>query len=95
MGRLCMQVDGKAGPYEFITYAQAGEMVAGVGAALMAAGLEARRKCAIYGVNCVEWMIAMQVSKFPRFACMPNCGPALGPPQLLSVPAWHALSVAN
>ena len=57
-----MQVDGKAGPYEFLTYAEVGELVAGIGAALMAAGLEARQKCAIYGVNCTEWMIAMQAS---------------------------------
>ena len=69
-----MQVDGKAGPYEFITYAQAGELVAGVGAALVAAGLEARQKCAIYGVNCPEWMIAMQASRFPSMASQRSCG---------------------
>ena len=79
-------MDGKAGPYEFLTYAQAGELVAGVGSALMATGLKARQKCAIYGVNCAEWMIAMQASSLSRLACKRSCGLALGPAHM--TPRW-------
>ncbi len=55
------QVDGTAGPFEFITYEETAELVAAIGSALSAVGVKAHDKCSIYGGNSAEWMIAMQV----------------------------------
>jgi acyl-CoA synthetase (AMP-forming)/AMP-acid ligase II len=54
-------VDGKAGPFEFITYEETAALVEAIASALTAAGVKAKDKCSIYGGNCTEWMIAMQV----------------------------------
>lgn len=56
-----VQVDGAAGPFEFITYEETAELAAAIGSALTAVGVSAHDKCSIYGGNSAEWMIAMQV----------------------------------
>ncbi|GBF91020.1 hypothetical protein Rsub_03875 [Raphidocelis subcapitata] len=52
---------GVAGPYEWQTFGQVRERVAGVAAGMRGLGLEAGDKVAILGVNCPDWMVAMQV----------------------------------
>lgn len=59
------QVDGVAGPFEFITYEETAELVAAIGSAMAAVGVTAHQKCSIYGGNCIEWMVAMQVPSSP------------------------------
>ena len=56
-----MQVDGKAGAYEWLTYRQVAELVEKVASGLVSTGLQAKDKVAVYGSNSPEWMIAMQV----------------------------------
>ena len=56
-----MQVDGKAGPYEWLTYRQVGALVEKVASGLASTGLQPKDKVAVYGSNAPEWMVAMQV----------------------------------
>ena len=56
-----MQVNGEAGPYEFLSYAEVGQLVSQVGSALVAKGVQPQQKCSVYGANSPEWMVAMQV----------------------------------
>ena len=58
---MLMQVDGKAGPYEWLTYRQVGALVEKVASGLASTGLQPKDKVAVYGSNAPEWMIAMQV----------------------------------
>lgn len=55
-------VDGKAGDYEFDTYFQVDGKVSAVGSALSGLGLGPHSKVGVFGSNCPEWMISMQVS---------------------------------
>jgi long-subunit acyl-CoA synthetase (AMP-forming) len=61
-----MQVDGKAGPYEWLTYRQVAGLVENVASALVSIGLAPRDKVAVYGSNSPEWMVAMQVIERPH-----------------------------
>ena len=56
-----VQVDGKAGAYEWLTYRQVADLVDKVASGLVSTGLQAKDKVAVYGSNSPEWMIAMQV----------------------------------
>ena len=56
-----VQVDGKAGAYEWLTYWQVAELVEKVASGLVSTGLQAKDKVAVYGSNSPEWMVAMQV----------------------------------
>ena len=55
------QAEGKAGPYEWFTYKETEAMVDDIASAMTKSGLSAHEKCSIYGANCAQWMIAMQV----------------------------------
>ncbi len=61
-----MQVDGKAGPFEWLTYRQVAGLVEKVASALVSIGLAPRDKVAVYGSNSPEWMMAMQVTERPH-----------------------------
>lgn len=50
-----------AGDFEFLTYKETGELVAQVASYLAKLGLKAEDRVGVYGANCEEWMIAMQV----------------------------------
>lgn len=56
-----VQVDRKAGAYQWLTYRQVAELVDKVASGLVSTGLQAKDKVAVYGSNSPEWMIAMQV----------------------------------
>ncbi|KAK9667417.1 hypothetical protein RND81_14G254800 [Saponaria officinalis] len=53
-------VDGKAGPYEWLTYKEVFESAARIGSAISSCGVTPGGRCGIYGVNCPEWIIAME-----------------------------------
>jgi long-chain acyl-CoA synthetase len=52
---------GKPGPYVFQTYKEVADKVAAVASGLSARGLKRGDRVGVYGANCVEWMLALQV----------------------------------
>ncbi|KAL5983427.1 hypothetical protein ACLOJK_017512 [Asimina triloba] len=54
-------VDGKAGPYQWKTYREIYEEVLLVGSALRAVGAQPGSRIGIYGSNCPQWIVAMQI----------------------------------
>jgi long-chain acyl-CoA synthetase len=56
---------GKVQPYVWITYEETAERVKEVASGLAALGLTAGSRVGVYGVNCPEWMLAMQVRVVP------------------------------
>ena len=56
-----LQVNGKAGPYEWFTYEETEALVLDIASAMTKVGVSAHERCSIYGGNCAQWMIAMQV----------------------------------
>jgi long-chain acyl-CoA synthetase len=64
-------VNGKYQPYTSITYKQAGELAAQVGAAYKAWGLKPGDKVGIFGANSPEWMLAMQGCNRMSLVCVP------------------------
>jgi hypothetical protein len=61
LGRRPKSADGTVGDFEFITYAQTGEQIAAVASGLAGLGLAAGSRVGVFGTNCPEWMVAMQV----------------------------------
>jgi long-chain acyl-CoA synthetase len=57
---------GKPGAYEWITFAETAERVNEVASGLAGLGLTAGQRVGVYGVNCPEWMLAMQVCWAPH-----------------------------
>lgn len=53
--------EGKVQPFEWLTYEETGARVDEVSSGLAALGLQTGQRVGVYGVNCPEWMIAMQV----------------------------------
>jgi long-chain acyl-CoA synthetase len=53
---------GKPGPYVFQTYSEVAAKVSAVASGLAAQGLGKGARVGVYGPNCVEWMLALQVS---------------------------------
>ncbi|CAI0406053.1 unnamed protein product [Linum tenue] len=54
-------VNGKYGGYQWKTYKQANEEVLRIGSALRASGAEPGCRVGVYGANCPEWTVAMEV----------------------------------
>jgi long-chain acyl-CoA synthetase len=52
---------GKAGSYEWLTYEEVNEKVQAIASGLADLGVKAGDRVGVYGVNCCEWMMAMQV----------------------------------
>ncbi|GAQ85275.1 Long-Chain Acyl-CoA Synthetase [Klebsormidium nitens] len=65
------KVDGKAGPFKWMSYADAGKEVDKIGSALNHIGLKPGMKGGIYGINSVEWMLAMQAYNSQSVFCVP------------------------
>ncbi|GLC41297.1 hypothetical protein PLESTB_001078100 [Pleodorina starrii] len=60
-----------AGPYRFQTYAEVQKDVVQVASALRALGVEPSQRVGVFGVNCPEWMIAMQACNRMSLHCVP------------------------
>ncbi|KAF5774757.1 putative long-chain-fatty-acid--CoA ligase [Helianthus annuus] len=54
-------VNGKHGAYKWLTYKQVYDKVIHVGNAIRSCGVEPEGRCGIYGANCAEWVISMEV----------------------------------
>jgi hypothetical protein len=61
--------DGVAGDFTYLTYQEVADKVKAFATSLAATGLKKGDRVAVFGANCTEWMIAMQVR-----ACCPWVG---------------------
>jgi long-subunit acyl-CoA synthetase (AMP-forming) len=52
------------GKFEFLTYKQVHTKVAHVAAGLSSLGIQTKQRVGVFGINCPEYMIAMQVCFF-------------------------------
>ncbi|KAG2326062.1 hypothetical protein Bca52824_008790 [Brassica carinata] len=64
-------VDKKVGPYMWKTYKEAYEEVLLIGSALRALGAEPGCRVGIYGINCPQWIIAMEACAAHTLICVP------------------------
>ncbi|WIA35224.1 hypothetical protein OEZ86_003686 [Tetradesmus obliquus] len=62
---------GKAGPYEWLTYGEVNEKVQAIASGLAGLGVKAGDRVGVYGVNCCEWMMAMQACNRMSYECVP------------------------
>eukprot|EP00775_Hariotina_reticulata_P012350 gene12350-12484_t len=62
---------GKAGPYQWLTYSETNEKVSDIASGLAGLGLAAGDRVGVYGMNCCEWMIAMQACNRMSYECVP------------------------
>ena len=53
--------NGKASPYQWLSYAESGHQAAAIADAFGTVGVQAHTCCGIFGLNSPEWMLAMQV----------------------------------
>ena len=54
-------IDGQAQPYEYMTYTETSRIVANIGSAMRHVGVNEQGRVGVFGANCPEWMIALQV----------------------------------
>ncbi|XP_071730679.1 long chain acyl-CoA synthetase 4-like [Rutidosis leptorrhynchoides] len=64
-------VNGKHGPYVWLTYKQVYEKVIKVGNAIRACGVEPGGRCGIYGANCAQWVMSMEACNAHGLYCVP------------------------
>ncbi|KAI7751717.1 hypothetical protein M8C21_004355 [Ambrosia artemisiifolia] len=64
-------VNGKHGPYVWLTYKQVYDKVIRVGNAIRACGVEPGGRCGIYGANCAEWVMSMEACNAHGLYCVP------------------------
>lgn len=64
-------VDGKHGPYVWLTYKQVYDKVVRIGNAIRSCGVEPGGRCGIYGANCAEWVISMEACNAHGLYCVP------------------------
>lgn len=78
LGHRPKNKDGLAGDYTFLTYSEVADKVKAFAASLRAAGVRKPERLAVFGTNCPEWMIAMQVrmltKRLPRRVGACCCG---------------------
>ncbi|RZC56135.1 hypothetical protein C5167_014996 [Papaver somniferum] len=64
-------IDGKVGPYAWKTYKEVYDEVLSIGSALRASGAEPGARIGIYGSNCPQWIVAMEVCNAHSLICVP------------------------
>ncbi|XP_021738533.1 long chain acyl-CoA synthetase 2-like [Chenopodium quinoa] len=64
-------VDGKAGPYEWLTYKEVYDSALQIGSAIRKCGVNPGGQCGIYGSNCPKWIIAMQACNGQAISYVP------------------------
>ncbi|KAK9139149.1 hypothetical protein Scep_008830 [Stephania cephalantha] len=64
-------VDGKVGPYLWKTYKEVYEEVLHIGSALRKCGAEPGARVGIYGINCPQWVTAMEACCAHSLICVP------------------------
>ncbi|KAJ0979965.1 hypothetical protein J5N97_015439 [Dioscorea zingiberensis] len=63
--------NGNAGPYLWKTYKEIYEEVLNVGSALKQLGAEPGTRIGVYGVNCPQWVVAMEACNGYSLICVP------------------------
>lgn len=91
---LSTQAEGKAGAYEWFTYEETEALVFDIASAMNETGVSAHEKCSIYGSNCAQWMIAMQVLNSPLnpYILRLTCPAMHSLSDLSCLCAWHAMA---
>ena len=69
--------EGHAGPFEWMSYSEVSQAAASISSAFAQLGLQSKDALGIIGVNCPEWMIAMQVGWQGAAAAYMSCWSAL------------------
>ncbi|CAN4112304.1 unnamed protein product [Withania somnifera] len=64
-------VDKKAGPYNWLTYEEVYEATVKIGSAIRSRGVNPGDRCGIYGVNCPEWIMAMEACNSQAISYVP------------------------
>lgn len=64
-------INGKWGPYVWKTYQDVYNEVLHIGAALRASGIEPGSRVGIYGMNCPQWIVAMEACSAHSLICVP------------------------
>ncbi|CAN6468968.1 unnamed protein product [Victoria cruziana] len=64
-------INKKAGKYVWKTYKEVYEEVLQIGSALRASGAEPGSRIGIYGVNCPQWIVAMEACSGHSLICVP------------------------
>ncbi|XP_049352212.1 probable CoA ligase CCL6 [Solanum verrucosum] len=64
-------VDKKAGPYSWLTYEEVYETTVQIGSAIRNRGVNPGDRCGIYGVNCPEWIMAMEACNSQAISYVP------------------------
>ena len=59
------QADGTVGPYIWKTYKEVGEEVKDLASGLSSIGAVTKGSIGVFGPNCPQWMMAMQVKGWP------------------------------
>jgi long-chain acyl-CoA synthetase len=59
------------GKFEFLTYKQVHTKVAHVAAGLSSLGIQTKQRVGVFGINCPEYMIAMQACNRMTYECVP------------------------
>jgi long-subunit acyl-CoA synthetase (AMP-forming) len=65
--------NGVAGPYKFITFSAAEEISKQIASACAGLGLKRCDKIGVLGINCPQWMLAMQVTTACKAALLLCC----------------------
>ncbi|KAM7470726.1 hypothetical protein LguiA_008909 [Lonicera macranthoides] len=64
-------LDGKPGPYEWLSYQEVCDNAIRIGSAMRAQGLNPGDRCGIYGSNCPEWITAMEACNSQSISYVP------------------------
>ncbi|KAA8536143.1 hypothetical protein F0562_028621 [Nyssa sinensis] len=64
-------IDGKAGPYVWLTYQEVYNTTIRIGSAMQSLGVNSGDRCGIYGSNCPEWIIAMEACNSHAISYVP------------------------
>ncbi|GMQ05723.1 hypothetical protein CsSME_00050630 [Camellia sinensis var. sinensis] len=62
-------VNGEPGKYVWQTYKEVYDLVMKLGNSVRSCGIEEGGRCGIYGANCPEWIMSMEVFIFPMYDC--------------------------
>jgi long-chain acyl-CoA synthetase len=70
LGHRPKLADGTVGPFVFKTYKEVADEVALIASGLKAVGTGPQSRIGVFGGNCPEWMITMQVGASQRTCCL-------------------------
>lgn len=62
MGWRPVDSEGKAGPFEFITYKEVQTQAKTVASGLVTIGFKPKAKLGVFAANCVEWMVSIKAA---------------------------------